>query len=337
MRQNTPRQTAVTLVETLVATAIFSLMLGFLLVMVNGVQRAWLRGDQKVEVLQNGRAVLELMSRELQGTVVSDQIQFVQTPDLTLLVPNLAPNSSSLFWMAPGTDSEAGNLCEFGYYLVRDDAAKSYQLMRFFVRPNNTLYYLGTQAFNMGNPTARRPYSFANEALWITSLPPEAFDPANPGGAVSVAADGVVGLWIRCLDIEGNPIPWLSGASSYTSGRIQFSSGASFQMTTKADPFLAANPLLSNTKKTFQYTAGPTATAAQTKSANRPPASVEITLAVIDSRVLQRNVTIPPMPVSTDAEQVETDAAHYLQSLIDAGCDSAQLFTKRITLPGASL
>ncbi|PTY01608.1 hypothetical protein DB346_12780 [Verrucomicrobia bacterium LW23] len=332
-----PSQThAFSMVELLVALAVFAVLMVFLAQVITSAQMAWLMGDQKVEVYQSGRAALELFSRELSGAVASDKIQFVQTPNLAGKVPDLATNAPSLFWMAPGKSTEASNLCGIGYYLTRNPAKRSYQLNRFYVsgdNPNN--YYKGLNAYAEQTTANKRIWSFANEALWITKLPPQAFDPASSTRVVAVVADGVVAMWVRCLDPAGNPIPWLSQAPApYASGTIQFSSGACFQMTTADAPFSSAAPAYANEAKTFQYTSGPNnpATTPTTAVANKLPSSVEITLIVLDSHTLRRNVVIPEMPAPVSAQEVAAQIRQYQADLVQAGVSNARAFTVRVKL-----
>jgi len=320
-----------TLLEMLVAVTVAMIFMGFLVFMVDGVQKAWIQGDQKVETYQGGRAALELFAREVSIAVVSGQMQFVQSPALSGKVSNLAENSPSLFWMAPGQSTSKGNLCEIGYFITRNASSGTYQLHRFYLRPDNANgLYLGADNYDLQSTASKRPWSFANEALWITKLNAKAFDLADPMNAVSVLADGVVAMWIRCLDKAGNPIPWLSAIPGYSSGTIQFSSGASFQMTTADAPFDDAGDDYSNAQKTFQYTAGPTVSATQTAAANRLPAYVEITLVMVDSRTLQRKPAVPAMPLPTNAADIPSQIQEFQESLVNAGIRSARTFTKRV-------
>lgn len=332
---NSPR--AFTLLEMLVAMAVFVILMGFLTFMVSGVQKAWVQGDQKVEIYQGGRAALELFARELSTAVVSEKMQFVQTPGLSTNVAKLATNSPSLFWMAPGQSTSKGNLCEVGYYLTRDEGAGTHQLNRFYLKPDNTnSYYLGTNSYVLQAAASMRPWSFANEALWITTLSPQAFDPADPTTAVSVVAEGVIAMWIRCLDSAGNPIPWLFEVPTYDCAPIQFNSGACFQMTSANAPFSGASTNFANTEKTFQYTAGPTTSALQTSAANSLPAFVEITLIMVDSRTLQKKPAVPSMPAATTATDVPTQIQAFHQALSDAGIRTARTLTTKVKLMNAS-
>jgi hypothetical protein len=100
-------------------------------------------GEQQVSEFQDGRAVLELMSRELSQAVISPNLQFVQNPSLPSALKQRA-NSDSIFWQAPATSTSNGNLAEIGYFLAENPANSGgaiYQLKRFFVTPTDTANY----------------------------------------------------------------------------------------------------------------------------------------------------------------------------------------------------
>lgn len=319
---------AFTLLEVLVSTAVLVVLVGVLAMTMNMVQALWVGSRQNVETRQSGRAALELLAREASAAVVSPRTQFVQTPDLVSKIPGLVAEAPSLFWMVPGQSTVDGNLTEVGYFLTRSDDDRTYQLWRMHVSPDNEDgYYRGANAYEVEPSTARRPYSFANEALWVTGLPAAAFDPDSPSSVVSVVADGVVGLWIRCLDAQGNPIPWLSEEPSYNSDTIQFSSGASFQMPPTGSTV--------ETGESFVYAAGPTETAARTEPANRLPASMEVTMVVAEADVLARAGTVPAMPAPTSPDDIPNQIEAFEQAMIDAGISNAQTFRVRVPFRNA--
>ena len=110
---------AFTLVELLIAITILVSIVLLLTAMVSGVSRAWTSGEQRVAQFQDGRAVLDLMARELSQAVISPSLQFVQNPTLPAAA-NQRAGSDSIFWQAPGTSTTSGNLAEIGYYLVQN-------------------------------------------------------------------------------------------------------------------------------------------------------------------------------------------------------------------------
>jgi prepilin-type N-terminal cleavage/methylation domain-containing protein len=207
-----------TLVELLIATAILSFLALVLTSLLSGVNRAWVSGEQQVSEFQDGRAILELISRELSQAVISPNLQFVQNPTLPAGL-NQRANSDSIFWQAPATSTTSGNLAEIGYYLT-----DSYELRRFFVAPTDAANY---QIFTSPNqPTD-------NSAPWATS-----FVSANLSTPLS---SGVLAFWVRCFDGNGDLIPWLSSNVGGV-GPLKFNSAAHFQ------------PAIPGQKSSFNYT-----------------------------------------------------------------------------------
>src|SRR3954464_11198101 len=72
-----PRRTpaGLTLVELLVAFAILTFLVVLLASLVSGVNRAWTAGEQQVSEFQDGRAILELIGREVSQATISPALQ----------------------------------------------------------------------------------------------------------------------------------------------------------------------------------------------------------------------------------------------------------------------
>lgn len=300
--------------------SIFTILLGFMMLLVDGVQKAWTRGEQLVEVQQNGRATLEIISRELALAEVSPRLQMVQNPALNTVLPNFDTSSDSLFWVAPLYSTSRGNQCGVGYYLTRDPAKGQYRLNRFYVQPDNPDgYYL------VGKNTAA-PFS----AAWVTALPAQAFDvsTSNTKRAASIVSDGVIAMWIQCFDLAGNPIPALSAESQYgAASPIKFNSAAAFRMAAPPDAFPSG--------KTFRYTAPPPANpgfpTGNPVPANRLPPTVEITLLMLDSRTLKGAPAIPARP-APGTDDVPTQIQKYKDLLAAAGIKKVTTFSTRTNL-----
>ena len=285
--------TAFTLIELLISMAILAAIAVLMTNILGGVNRVWTNGDQRVQNFQAGRAVTDLISRELSQAAISPRLQFVQDPTVPTTTPVQAPNSRSLFWQAPLNTTEGKANCEVGYYLVRDDANAIYQLKRLLIPPSDTTQFL---IYN-SPPSATR-------ASWVTN--------ADFAANSSTVADGVIALWFRCFDGNGDPIPWLfsnTGAAS----PITFNSAASFQWQT-------------GTSSSFTYTGTSTA------QAHRLPASVEVTIVTLDSTALVRKPVIPPIPAATDVNNIPVQVAAFNASLRANGIQSARTFTTRIDL-----
>jgi hypothetical protein len=160
----------------------------------------------------------------------------------------------------------------------------------------------------------------------------KAFSITSGSTAVSVVADGVVAMWIRCFDFAGNPIPWLNQSSFYPStAPIQFNSAASFQMAPPDGAFTPENGAVSSGTASFQYSMP-----GSTVEANRLPASVEITIVVVDSRALSRNPVLPDMPPPpSDPKDVPAQIEQFNADLLRAGVRSARTLTTRVKLLNA--
>ena len=311
------QQRGFTLIELLVAMSIFSLLLVVLLLMVGEVNRAWVAGERRVESFQNGRAVLELLARELSQASISDKLQFVQDPNLSANVPTLAPNSSSMFWQAPLTSTPKGNLCVVGYFLTRVDpvgiSPGQYQLRRLLVSPDNTNSYY--KIFNAAPNATNTP--------WLESLAADAFKETGEAGvsapSSSVVSDGILGLWARCLDVNGNPIPWLSGSGTANgdaaAAPLKFNSAAYFQ------------PASPGSTNRIRYS-----DKASTLPAHRLPHAVELTLVTLDSRALKRNPVIPQIETATTPDQIPSKIEKFLGDIRANGIDSARVFSTTVRL-----
>ena len=287
------RKTGFTLVELLIAITILTSVVVLLTSLLSGVSRAWIAGEQQVETFQDGRAILELISREVSQALISQKLQFVQNPTLTGV--NQRANSSSLFWQAGLTPTTNGNVCEVGYFLVEDPAQHTFQLKRFFVPPTDATNY---QIF--ANPPSD------SAALWVTNF---------VGNATlnTVVSDGVVAFWVRCMDVNGDAIPWVPPAPP-----LHFNSGAHFQ---PAVPSPAPSP-------NFKYT-NPSSTA----QAHLLPASVELILVTVDSKTMQRSrASIPSLPVLTGPQDVPSAVITFNQDLVANKVQTARTFSKRLAL-----
>lgn len=290
---------AFTLVELLIAITILVSIVLLLTAMVSGVSRAWTSGEQRVAQFQDGRAVLDLMARELSQAVISPSLQFVQ---LTLpAAANQRAGSDSIFWQAPGSSTTSGNLAEIGYYLVQDgtkSGADVYQLRRFFVLPTDTSNY---QIFTSPNqPTD-------TSAPWVTSF---VNNSTTPPLVSTPVASGVLAFWVRCFDCNGDLIPWFSTS-------IKFNSAAHFQ------------PSALGQSGSFKYTS-----ASSTARANLLPASVELTIVTLDAPSFRRQLNIPdqaPYAQSTP-DDLPAKTSGFDQALLNANIKDARTFSTRVNL-----
>jgi hypothetical protein len=305
--------------------------------MVRAVGRVWVAGGERVENFQNGRAILELISRELSPAVISNSLQFVQNPgtpsaaNLNALLPASSPqvaNSDSLFWQAPGPGNAVGNISEIGYFLTQDLSTPSspkYRLHRFAIQPDNLPVSDANHRFRIyDSPSAFTGYPAASRWLppdaapWLTQLTATQFQ-----ASLSPLSDGVIAFWVRCLDKNGDLIPWLKDAASYSSAvPLKFNSAAGF------------NPAVAGSADSFHYT-----DMASTLAANRLPSAVELTIVTIDSSTLDRpdipaklDSVITSMSAPADPDEVSALASQFMANLAGQGITSARLFSTTVPL-----
>jgi hypothetical protein len=207
-------------------------------------------------------------------------------------------NSSALFWQSALKSGSSGDIAEIGYYLDKD-----FRLRRFYVAPDNASY----------NIFAAPPSALA--APWVSN-----FDPVAQPALFSTVADGILGLWVRCMDQNGEAIPWYQTA-------IQYNSAASFQ------------PAIPGQFSSFKYTS-----AATTAQAHLLPYSIEITVITLDAKTLQRAGTgaVPGMPPDASDPSSPTVAGpndipgairYFEQKLISKNIKSARTFSTSVRLP----
>lgn len=294
---------AFSLVEVLIATAILSALVLLLTSLISGVNRTWVAGEQQVSAFQDGRAICELISRELSQAVMSPNLQLVQNPTFP---PGLNPNESdparertgadSIFWQAPATSTSAGNIGEIGYYLTNN-----YELRRFFVPPDNAKYAIFTNA-----PTD-------TSAPWITTT----FTSTEFNAACSIVSQGVLAFWVRCFDRNGDLIPWIPPGAG--AAPLKFNSAAHFQ------------PAILGQGTSFKYTS-----AATTARANLLPAVVELTIVTLDPQTFRRNPTIPAQNAQSAPDDLPSVTASFNQQLINNNIKTAHTFTTRVNLLNAA-
>jgi len=319
-----------TLVEMLVAFAVFALLISFLLSTLQPISSAWSESERRIQTYQRARGALELFARELTPAVVDTRMQFVMMPGTLLSdvgAPNVAPNSTALVWLAPL--GENGDLRCVGYYLYRDEEKDFYRLKRLIVDAEHPKDYFP----RLVNQLDARDLSMRTSAIsaewFLERWDKQAFDEEdvyNEDAIVSTAADGVIAFWIQCYDILGNPIPWVSDSKIHPDTDLHYNSAAFFQVAT-TEPF--------EDGQTTVYLAGHEFA----MKANRVPAEVEVTLITIDDVTLIRGLTIPEMTnhlTDSGALDLEKSAAEFHEQLEANGIQTAKTFSTRVKLLNGS-
>lgn len=216
------KRTGFTLLELVVAMAVFSILLVLTLNVLSHAGSLSSSGMSKMEASRVARECLDLISRDLGSAALpynraaTNSLQLIANPsDL----PTNYANPNSLFWQAPLSRSLTnGNLALVGYFAHRAAGAtpeeNRFQLRRLYVEPSNT-----------------NDYSELNtNTNWYGQLVPKFASASNAledsQGYKGWVADGVLGLWVRCLNSKGEPIK-LNAAGSSTG--MAFDSRKAFQ------------------------------------------------------------------------------------------------------------
>jgi len=276
---NDNNRRAFTIVEMLVGMAVLVVMVTFLITMLGHSSRAWVLGERRVYTDQNGRAIFDLMARDLSPAIADKRYQFVVMPGSALASKNadIVPNSSAVFFMSPIGDN--GEACAVGYFLTANNPKKSYRLNRLFLKPGD----LGFPTFESYVATDFNDMS--SKAVWVDKIPASAFTVTGNSTSTTILSEGVIGLWASANDARGNPVPVASTKAKEVTA-LDFSSAARFAMASQG-AFADGS--------TFRYLAG------STLQANKLPSSLTIGLALIDPRSLQHvaAVTTPALPDTT--------------------------------------
>jgi hypothetical protein len=330
------RRDAFTLVELILSMGLFGFLLVILTSVTDVANRTWSDSQKRTEAFQSARTALEIMTRELTPAVVDTRMQFVVASGSLLTESGakfVVENSPALLWMAPLGDD--GELRCVGYYLSHDEARRFFRLKRLFIGPtkadgSESPYF--PRMLNQKDPRDKTLRTSPVNASWFTRNWNEAAfdeeDPENAEVVVSTAADGVVALWVQCIDVLGNPVPLLSESRLHPRSELAYNSAAYFQVATSL-PFEKKSAFA--IPHSFQYLAE----TPQSMKANRVPAAIELTLVTLDAALLDRVTKIPPQSqVLTEdgALDVEASAREFHTALKTAGVFTARTFTTRVNL-----
>ncbi len=196
------QRSAFTLVEMLVAIAIFSILVVLTTGILLQLNRTWAQSEAQTQRQQSGRALLNFLAREIAKAMmplnVTNQasLQFVINP--SSMTSTSYSNHDNIFFQAPvATDSSAGEVAEVGYFVQW--TGNTAQLCRFFVNPTDTTNY----------------QIYANPTSWLkTTYLTDVASAASPNYQ-GLLAENVIGLWINAYDKSGNSV--LNSSRSYDS------------------------------------------------------------------------------------------------------------------------
>lgn len=201
-----------TILELLVATAVFLILVVVLASISNQAASVWSRNENKSDLREAARAAVSRMGAEMKQATLpiykADQagLQFVINPSgLTV------PQGDSVFWQAPiATSQTQGDLAIVGYFIRRgtDNGRPFSRLCRLFVNPDNSAYDI----YNSGG-------------TWLSD---DLLNAKAPGTEASdfqgVFLDNVLGMWVTAYSASGTPYaPYDSRVAQILPARVEIS------------------------------------------------------------------------------------------------------------------
>ncbi len=298
---------AFTLVEVIVAMSLLLLIVGALMAVFSNTQRAFRSSVTQTDILENGRATMEMIAQDLRGMTPS--YGYSDGTNNAFLLANdncainfFATNNSAyyepLIQPLVGADNGAlhTNLLEYFFLLGRQNTSWigiGYIVNTYTVNSSSLypLYRFYAQTNIQSNP-AGLFNDFQSEIIqdqWTN---------------MSHLMDGVVGLTVRAYDTNG---VWLTNGYNYSIG-------------------LTNN--LKNTWFTPPYP-GPGGEVGFTFYSNALPASVEVEMSTLEDRTMQRaeSLGIP----GTNAYYVPGNAAQW--AYLTNRANAVHIFRQRVSIP----
>jgi hypothetical protein len=253
-----PGSDSFSLVEVLVSIAILSILIIILLSMLGSLTTAWQLGQGHNERRNVAEAVFDRMSRDL--SQVALPMSRVNTNSLELIInPSTVTatyrNPQAFFWQAPvATDGgTSGNLAEVGYFVEWVNGTPGTPcLARLLINPSSTDYSIYSS-----------PTSWISDALLGKYAPASYISATASNNYAGLMAENVLGLWVQALGPDGNSIVQSNSPSL---------AGEAFD---SRYPYAYANPYYSGIPQ-------------QTNIACALPASMQVAIAVMDTRTAQR-------------------------------------------------
>lgn len=304
-------RSAFTLIELLVAMAVALILMVLIVTVISRVSGIWQDMFARTSSRQSARTALQFMTRELQGARLPVHrartidprelgLQFLLTPST---IDTKFRNPNAIFYQAPiSTSNPDGDIGIVGYFVYWDDTDPAHpkpQLRRLAVGADSTDFKIYSD-----------PTNWLNDAL-VANLAVPATDAPLRGWFV----DGVLAIYVRALDAEGNPIayysspPTLLASAAAVGPTYEYDSRRGYRI-----PAAAPNPL-----RTVLPPALPTA--------------LEVALVVVSPRAASHITTklIPTPP--TNPASFWTDIRTYINTLPANVKPGVRLYSTRIQLP----
>lgn len=237
----TKKSVAFTLVELLVAAAIFLILLALLLTIVSHITQIWQGTEAQRFRQQAMRLVLDRISRDLEGILLPREITDNNSLQLLINPGTIAgiENPNAAFWQTSvAGDTSRGDLAEVGY----------------FVRFVSNAKPIRGELCRIEVPATATNSIFSQAQNWLTSEKVNTYAPTSGVNSTDllkgVLADQVIGLWITpYAGTTKLPVPY----DSRTAVRFPDSVEVALAI---IDP-RTANRVTSPTQITSHYTSAP--------------------------------------------------------------------------------
>jgi len=270
-----PRRTAFTLIEILVAMALMTFIVLALMAVFNSTQTAFRAGLTQTDVLEGGRATIDLIKSDLETMTPSlapsnvivnpfNSGSIFNNVNFYVAVTNYASPPSPLYQSLVGSNQQRTNVLENFFVLSSGNVngSPSWIGTGYVVStnlPDGTLYPL-YRFYMTTNTMTGNPAALFNAFAAALYNPSPLFSLTN-SSVWSHLVDGVVELRVRAFDTGGNWIEWQNGL---------FTNKNTYP------------PLFLQSGETGFY-----------MFSNMVPASVEIEIGVLEDRTLQRAESLP--------------------------------------------
>ncbi len=326
---------AFSLVELIIAMAILSLISILLLTLTDGVMKVWNQGNRRVEVYQSGRAILEIIAREVSvaTTMPGSKLETTQhgndlnsyaaypmviNPPLpstaNLLLDPTGQPMDRLAFFAPGAQFTSGeSLSTIAYYVDSDHVLRRLAInpdqyeggdYREMLASSLTIYGTTNQAARTDRLNQQlRPVSWLNT---VTNAPDAFTDPS----VTAPLANNILAFLVRSLGADGVPLGTPSSVIPVAAPDYSDGINRARAMSTGWLPL-----------------------------ADTPPHQVELVLIMIDSQTVSRlggMSSIPPftLPATNEDQDFWTSITNYQQQLI-ALTPNFAVISKRVTIRGS--
>jgi hypothetical protein len=265
---------AFTLIEVLVVVSLLSLIVFALMAVFKSTQTAFRASITQTDVLEGGRATIDLISTDLKTMTPAYWNPANSTPNY--LVPNFYAGVSNGFAQTlPASSALYTNVMEDVFFVARDN--QTWTGIGYFVRTNLAIQNPNTDN-GLGNVASLYRYEtnvslaqFAANQYGLLYGFNQARTAVNPSNGVSKILDGVMSFKVRAFDPNGN---WLTNGYSLVTNSINV---------------IATNYPGYNWGEVNYYF-----------YSNALPASVEVELAILEDRALQRVESLPTTLLQTN-------------------------------------